>query len=305
MRTGIVHTIQSYKTLLLKTPLLLGWLALGPFVTLIVDGWMGLAFCLINMVLLAVYAVIIRSLTPNPPKPEPVKRPRLELILALGLLAVTVGVQLLDFEVLNIQPLQSEVRGFFANLAQQVYETQGLPDWARQDVFIALSSTIKQLIPALLLFLVLGYGPRAMGFVCPHWKLTGILVGLTAVFGLATGYLLRAPIHQTLILYFIGFLINALPEELFFRGMLLPRLEKVFANPLNALVVSALCFNLIHVSIDLYHGQPLYMALLDVFSTSFPSGLIWGYLYLRTRSILPGMFWHASFGVLGFALMSL
>lgn len=305
MRTGIIHTIQSYKTLLLKTPLLLGWLALGPIITLVVDGWMGLVFCLINMVLLAVYAIIIRSLTPNPPKPEMVKRPRLELTLALGLLAVTILVQLLDFELLNIQPLQGEVRGFFANLAQRVYEMQGLPDWARQDVFIALSSTIKQLLPALLLFFGLGYGPRAMGFVRPHWKLTGILVGLTAVFGLATGYLLRAPIHQILILYFIGFLINALPEELFFRGMLLPRLEKVFSNPLNALVVSALCFNLIHVPIDLYHGQPLHMALLDVFSTSFPSGLIWGYLYLRTRSILPGMFWHASFGVLGFALMSL
>ena len=305
MKTMISEAYQSYRAQLLKTPLLLGWLILGPIITLIVDGWMGLAFCLINMALLAVYAVIIRSLTPIPPKPELVKRPRLELILALGLLAVTILVQLLDFEVWNIQPLQGEVRGFFANLAQRVYETQGLPDWARQDVFIALSSTIKQLLPALLLFLVLGYGPREMGLARPHWKLTGILVGLTAVFGLATGYLLRAPIHQTLILYFIGFLINALPEELFFRGMLLPRLEKVFANPLNALVVSALCFNMIHVPIDLYHGQPLHMALLDVFSTGFPSGLIWGYLYLRTRSIVPGIFWHASFGVLGFALMSL
>ena len=120
MKPEIIHTIRSYKALLLKTPLLLGWLALGPVITLIVDGWMGLAFCLINMVLLAVYAVIIRSFTPNPPKPELVKRPRLELILALGLLAVTILVQLLDFGVWNIQPLQGEVRGFFANLAQRV-----------------------------------------------------------------------------------------------------------------------------------------------------------------------------------------
>lgn len=305
MKTAIMDAILSYKAHLLKTPLLLGWLLLGPVVAVVVEGWVGLAFCLINMVLLAVYAMIIRTITPNPPMPEPVKRPRLELGLALGLLAVTILVQLLDFEVWNIQPIQGQVRGFFANLARGVYEMERLPDWAQQDVFMAFSTTIKQLIPTMLLFLFLGYGPRSMGLARPHWKLTGILVGLTAVFGAATGYLFRAPLDQTLILYIIGFLINALPEEVFFRGMLLPRLEKVFVNPLNALVISALCFNLIHVPIDLYHGRSLHIAVLEVFSTGFPSGLIWGYLYLRTRSIVPGMFWHAAFGVLGFALMSL
>ena len=70
-------------------------------------------------------------------------------------------------------------------------------------------------------------------------RLAAVLVGITAAFGLLTGVLLRAPLGQVLGLYAIGILINALPEELFFRGMLLPRLEKIFSNPLNALVISA------------------------------------------------------------------
>jgi len=87
--------------------------------------------------------------------------------------------------------------------------------------------------------------------------------------------------------------------------MLLPRLEKVFANPLNALVVSTLLFNALHLPIALRNGVSLPLAVLDIFSIGYPSGLIWGYLYLRTRSILPGVFWHAANLNLGFIMMSL
>lgn len=43
-----------------------------------------------------------------------------------------------------------------------------------------------------------------------------------------------------LALYLIGLFVNGLPEELFFRGLLLPRLETLLGNTLNALVLSAL-----------------------------------------------------------------
>jgi len=32
------------------------------------------------------------------------------------------------------------------------------------------------------------------------------------------------------------------------------------------------------------------------------SGLIWGYLYTRTRSIVPGVLWHAANGKLRFVI---
>ena len=85
----------------------------------------------------------------------------------------------------------------------------------------------------------------------------------------------------------------------------MPQLEQFFVNPGNALVISAMLFNAIHIPVEIYHGVTPLTALINVFSIGYPSGLLWGYLYLRTRSILPGMFWHASNGVLGFIMMSL
>jgi membrane protease YdiL (CAAX protease family) len=143
------------------------------------------------------------------------------------------------------------------------------------------------------------------------WIVLGPLVALRIegwmgfLLGLATGVLTRAPPVQVLTLYGVGILVNALPEELYFRGFLLPRLEKAFDNPLNGLVLSALLFNALHVPIEMSHGASPLAAVLGIVSIGYPSGLIWGYLYLRTRSILPGTLWHAANGKLGFLMMDL
>ena len=266
---------------------------------------MGPALGLVNIALIGVYALFIRLQTPNAPAPELVKQPVLDLVLALGLFGLFLFIQVLDFGVWNIQPWQGWVRNFFLEIGRWKYGLTVLPEWAKQDTYIAFSSTLKQLVPTILIFLLLGYRGRSMGLTRPYCKLSAMLVGITAVFGLFTGVLSRAPLTQIIALYFIGILVNALPEELFFRGMLLPRLEKVFANPLNALVVSTLFFNAMHLPIAIHNGDSLQTAVLDIFSIGYPSGLIWGYLYLRTRSILPGVFWHAANVNLGFVLMSL
>ncbi len=301
----IFETIRSFKTHLLHTPLLLGWLILGSLVAFYRGGWIGLAFGLVNIVLIGGYALFIRLQTPDTPAPESVKRPVLELVFALGLFGLFLVIQLLDFGIWNIEPWQGWVRNFFLEIGRWTYGLTVLPEWAKQDTYIALSSTLKQLVPTILVFLLLGYRGRSMGLTRPYWKLSAMLVGITAVFGLFTGVLSRVPLTRVITLYFIGILVNALPEELFFRGMLLPRLEKVFANPLNALMVSALLFNAMHLPIAIHNGASLQTAVLDIFSIGYPSGLIWGYLYLRTRSILPGVFWHAANVNLGFVLMSL
>lgn len=295
--------VPHYVKRLKETPLLLGWLVVGPLVALYLEGVTGLVMALLNLLLIGSYALIIRQMTPNPPAAAPVKRPRLEFALALGLLAVFIATQLFDFGVWTAQPWHGWVRGLFSGL-YRAFDTPAIPESFRQDLFLAASSTIKQLIPTLLLFLLFRGGGHAMGLAYPHWKLAGILLGITAAFGLLTGVLGRAPLPEVLGLYAIGILINALPEELFFRGMLLPRLEKLFANPLNALVISALLFHAIHVPIEMANGEPLLRTLLGVFSTAYPSGLIWGYLYLRTRSIIPGVLWHAANGNFGFILMN-
>ena len=304
MKNQFFETLHIFKIRLQQTPLLLGWLIVGPLVAFYQDGWMGLVFGLVNIALIGIYALVIRLNTSDSVESEPVKHPVMELALALILLGVFLLIHLLDFGVLDIQPLQSWVRGFFLEIGRWVYAQEIVPVWAKQDVYMAFSSTLKNLIPTLLVFLFLAYGHRAMGLTRPHWRLTAMLVGITTLFGLFTGIPSRAPLGQVIALYFIGILVNALPEELFFRGLLLPRLEKVFANPLNALVVSAILFNAMHIPIEIYHGASFPMAILHIFSIGYPSGLIWGYLCLRTRSILPGMFWHAANLNLGFILMN-
>lgn len=302
---GRVQAIcQHFLVRLRQTPLLLGWLLMGPFIALVIEGWMGLAFGMINILLLGVYAVFIRWMTPNIPSPTQIKHQRLELVFTLSLFGLILLVQLLDFDVLTVQPWHGWVRNFFIQVHLCVESLGVLPDWAKNDVFWAVSSTIKQLIPPVLILLLLGYHRADMGFARPHWKLTAALVGVTTILGLVTGVTLHAPPIEVLGLYGIGIFVNALPEELFFRGLLLPRLERFFANPLNALIVSALLFNAIHVPIMMSNGATLLMAVLKIFSIGYPSGLIWGYLYLRTRSILPGVFWHAANGNFGYILMN-
>jgi membrane protease YdiL (CAAX protease family) len=87
-------------------------------------------------------------------------------------------------------------------------------------------------------------------------------------------------------------IVVAIPEELFFRGYLLKRLEEAFPPRRRllgggigiALVISAAMFALGHVLVDL---DPLR------FAVFFP-GLLFGWMRSATGSIAPGAFVHAS-----------
>ncbi len=290
-------------TKLRETPFLIGWLIIGAGVAFIVRGWTGLLLSAINLILLGFYAVLIRWLTPQPPRAVPVRRPKLETGVALIILLFFLVIQLFHFGVWTAQPWYGWIKNFFAEIYNALLASGKIPQWALQDVFLAISSTIKQLLPTMLVLLMLGYRRSGSRLSGSGWRLAAVLTGITTFFGLITGMLFQAPPQQIAGLWLIGIFINAFPEELFFRGSLLPRLEKLFNNPLNALVVSAILFNALHLPIEIYHGVPLLKALLGIFSTAYPTGLIWGYLYLRTRSILPGTLWHASNTHLGFIFM--
>ncbi len=307
MKILLTEFFESARHLLRRlreTPLLLGWLIVGPLIALFIEGWIGLLFGLINILLTGFYALVIRRFTPNPAAAASVKRPLVETLITLLMLALFFFVHLLDFNLITLHPLNDWVHNFFAGLYRFAADIPWLPEWALTDVYLALSSTFKKLIPTILAVWLMGSIDASFGLKRPHWRLTGILVGLTALFGLATGVLLRAPLSEVLGLYIIGIFVNALPEELFFRGLLLPRLEKTLKKPLNALVISALLFSLLHIPILLYSGVPLSETLLGMFSIGETTGLIWGYLYLRTRSILPVTLWHAANANLGFIMMS-
>lgn len=289
-----------------RAPLLLGWLIIGPLVALGLYGVAGLIEALVNLLLLALWVFLIRRMTPEPAEPLPVRRPALELAAGLLLLALLFIVQILDFGVVTVSPWSGWVRMPFAWMYRSVFSLSGagLPAWLQQDVFLALSSSVKQLIPTLVIFMALGYTWRGMGLKPCCGRLIALLVLLTVLLGLPSGALLQLPAHQVLVMYLVGIFINGLPEELLFRGLLLARLEAVLGSSLNALVISAWLFNAIHIPINLANGTDLLRALLEPFSIGFPSGLLWGYLYLRTRSVWPGALWHASQANLGYLLVS-
>ena len=299
------NTINHFWKRLWETPLLLGWLVLGPFIALWLNGWTGLLTGVLNLFLLGVFALLIRRFTPDPAAPHKIRRPRLELTVGLILFALFFMTQLLDFDVWTIEPLHLWVRTFFVHIYRFIEGIRIVPGWMKLDLYLAASSTVKMLIPTLLAFWILGCSRTKMGLSHPDWKLSAVLVSITAAAGLVTGFLFHVPLFQIPAFYIIGIFINALPEELFFRGFLLPRLEKFFSNPLNALVVSALFFNAIHIPIEVNNGASILEAASGIFSIGYPTGLIWGYLYLRTRSIIPGTLWHAANGVLGFVMMNL
>ncbi len=204
MISPILETLYTFKARLLQTPLLLGWLLIGPLTAPFNDGWSGFTFGLINIFLIGTYAIFIRWMTPDAPPPAKVKRPRLELTLALILFGMFMVVQLFDFDVWTIEPWHSWIRGLFIGVNRSVAGISAIPQWALQDVYLAVSSTIEQLIPTLLVFLLLRYCHKDMGFAHPHWKLTTVLMGVTAIFGLFTGVLIRAPLVEVLGLYLVA-----------------------------------------------------------------------------------------------------
>ncbi|MCG0275200.1 MAG: CPBP family intramembrane metalloprotease [Thermosediminibacteraceae bacterium] len=150
----------------------------------------------------------------------------------------------------------------------------------------------------------MGYKFKEMGFRVVNLKLTFTLLGLSVPLGIYAGVFkffdYKLLLYRT-IEYVFGTFINGLPEELFFRGFLLSRLEAVLKNSLNALVISAIVFSLTHIpSMVITYNNNILYALFRSFSLFHGlAGLILGYLYLRTRSIVPVMLWHAIDGRLG------
>lgn len=79
--------------------------------------------------------------------------------------------------------------------------------------------------------------------------------------------------------YFIVGLLAPLSEELVFRGAILRELLKWKENPWIGIFISAMLFSLVHMN-------PVQMP------HAFLVGILLGWLYYRTNSIIPGVTWH-------------
>lgn len=299
----IMFTIKHLLKRLIQSPLLLGWIIIGMIIEIIRSGYKGFIITIINLILLALFTVIIKIMADNSTaKPiSRLKHPRLELFIGI-LFYIFLFVELATFwGQAKIPYISSKISHLISIIGENISKLGdiGIPQWLLNPLANASISIAFELIPIIILFVIFGYGFKNMGFVFSNLPLILILLGITIVLGLPFKILFQQPFNKTILTFFIQVFINGLPEELVFRGYLLPRFETVLKNPINALVFVAILFNMSHIPSYMAHGMSVYQALLSTFSIIFPSGLIWGYLYLKTRSIVPGVIWHTSTSFLG------
>jgi len=71
--------------------------------------------------------------------------------------------------------------------------------------------------------------------------------------------------------------------------------------PPHAIVLGSVLFVSSHAALRLAQGppQPWWMLALLLVASGQPTGIAWGYLCHRTRSIWPGAIWHTAGTVLG------
>lgn len=146
-----------------------------------------------------------------------------------------------------------------------------------------------------------GFAPRELvrGPVVGEWLLIlGFTVVAVAVtFGLALALVperflslpRRAPELWLRIMLLYPFL-SAVPQELIFRSLFFHRYGRLFPNRGVALAVNALAFSFAH----LFYQNPVAIALTLI------GGAIFGWAYLRHRSLLLAIVLHAIAGMLVF-----
>lgn len=302
LKNKIIFTVKYLFKRLIQSPILLGWITIGTIIEVILSGYNGFITTIINLILLALFTVIIKIMTDNSPVNIPqLKHPKFELFSGM-LLFIFIFIELSIFwGQARIPYISSGITNLISSIGQNISKLGeiGIAQWLLNTLTNASIVVVLELIPIIILFIFWGYGFRKMGFIFSNLPLILILVGVTIILGLPAKILSQQPFYKTILTFFIMIFVNGLPEELIFRGYLLPRLEVVLKNPITALVITAILFQMFHIPSYLARGMSINQALLTSFSIAYPSGLIWGYLFLKTRSIVPGVIWHTSNTIFG------
>ncbi len=87
------------------------------------------------------------------------------------------------------------------------------------------------------------------------------------------------------------FLQASFPEEVFFRGILLTRLIRLFGTKWG-IVLSSLIFGIIHMGTDLNRNGNILLACCVAVLTQTTMGIIVAIIFVRTRNLLAGVVFH-------------
>lgn len=313
MRPRIVTAVRHLAGTLLGSRLLMGYVALGILSGFGNGGPVGLIDAIANYGLLALYAVIAFLWTDTDDRSGERKEQlataasrRRDSAVIVVVFALALGFAAwfwshgLPFEIYsNVRRLlvdsgwNAAPAGKAANAAVVSAETV---------LVVALAMPVFRLRPDQLGLiprrLMLGVVLAAAGIVLA--PLSKLLTGGTAL--LWQG---RLAVPIVLGILAIQVFINGLPEEFVFRGIILSRLLAVLRRPATALVLSSVLFTAWHIPSILASGAlrgfPWWVVVPGLILTpgAEPTGLAWGYLFYRARSIWPGVIWHTSSAVVG------
>lgn len=253
-----------------------------------------------NLALLALYLVIINVATRRAPaRPQAVKHPRAETVLLVAYTAFLVARttdQVPGGDLTGIVPGYRQVDGLLVE-AVQTLALLLWPGGAGVHLAAVVSDLFWVLLVPLGVFLALGYRPSTLGLSFERWWVALPLLAIAALPAYVNGALLPAGGVAAIAGELLGALLVAgVAQEFFFRGLLLARVEAWRGHSLDALAIAALVYAAAHVPAYLAaDGFDLTLITAKVFmGASAPTGLAWGYLFLRTRSVAPGALWHAS-----------
>ncbi len=264
----------------------------------------GLSNLPINLVLLVVYVSVIRlATTDRPTAVMAVHRPN-GRSRDIGL-AVTVAVLQLAGAVIFWFVIFPSGLGhaWAANL-----RAAGVPSLVAVKTANAAIAVPLLLLPTLVAVAAFRFRAGDVGLTATRRDLLlgvalaviGIALGLGAI---ATGghpglMWESASVPAVTAAILIQSLINGIPEELAYRGVIFSRLMPWLGRPGNSLAISSMVFGLWHVPSYLAAGDSLGLALGIALFGLLP-GLLLGYVFYRTRSIWPGAIWHTSFSGVG------
>ena len=85
-------------------------------------------------------------------------------------------------------------------------------------------------------------------------------------------------------------------EELFFRNYIQKGLSKLY-NPITSIIVTAILFSFIHIQVFALFTYYLDFSLYSSFFAFF-GGLISGYLYYKSKSLIPSILFHMTWNLL-------
>lgn len=102
---------------------------------------------------------------------------------------------------------------------------------------------------------------------------------------------LEKPIIWLLVMIFYPIL-SVYPQEIIFRAFIFQRYKTVFANSVGMIFASAIAFGFVHI---------IFQNFIAIFLSTI-GGIIFGYSFLRTRSLILVSFEHAIYGCYVFTI---